>query len=154
MAELGLTAYRFSIALGPGASRRHAAQVNQAGLDFYQRLVDRLLERGIQPVVTLYHWDLPAALDDRGGWLNPDIADWFADYAEVMFRALGRPGAALDHAQRAVGGHRRRLPPRRARAGPPEPLRDADREPQSPPRARRGRAGLPCGRRRTGSAWW
>ncbi len=88
MAELGLTAYRFSIAwsrvLPTGRGR-----VNQAGLDFYRRLVDRLLEYGITPAVTLYHWDLPATLDDRGGWLNSDIADWFADYAQVMFRALG-----------------------------------------------------------------
>jgi beta-glucosidase len=63
--------------------------VNERGLDFYRRLVDALLESGITPNVTLYHWDLPAALDDRGGWLNRDIAGWFADYARVMFRALG-----------------------------------------------------------------
>ena len=62
--------------------------VNAAGLDFYDRLVDALLEAGIEPLATLYHWDLPAALDDRGGWLNPDIADWFADYGEAMFRKL------------------------------------------------------------------
>lgn len=88
LAELGLTAYRFSVAWGrvlPGGTGR----VNQAGLDFYQRLVDALLERGIEPFVTLYHWDLPAALDDRGGWLNRDAAGWFADYARVMYRALG-----------------------------------------------------------------
>jgi beta-glucosidase len=87
MASLGLGAYRFSIAwarvLPDGTGR-----VNQAGLDFYDRLVDALLEKGIQPLPTLYHWDLPAALDDRGGWLNRDIADWFADYGEVMFRKL------------------------------------------------------------------
>jgi beta-glucosidase len=88
MRELGLGAYRFSIAWGrllPEGTGR----VNPAGVAFYDRLVDALLEQGIAPMVTLYHWDLPAALDDRGGWLNRDIADWFADYAMVAFRALG-----------------------------------------------------------------
>ena len=88
MAELGLNAYRFSIAwsrvLPEGTGR-----VNEGGLGFYDRLVDTLLEHGIRPNATLYHWDLPAALDDRGGWLNRDIADWFAEYARVMFRRLG-----------------------------------------------------------------
>jgi beta-glucosidase len=87
MADLGLNAYRFSISwsriLPDGRGR-----VNKDGLAFYERLVDALLERGIQPMATLYHWDLPAALDDRGGWLNPDIAPWFADYASLMYRAL------------------------------------------------------------------
>ncbi|MES2228126.1 MAG: GH1 family beta-glucosidase [Pseudomonadota bacterium] len=87
MKRLGLTAYRFSIAwarvLPAGRGR-----VNEAGLGFYERLVDTLLEAGIEPLATLYHWDLPAALDDRGGWLNPDVADWFADYASVMYKRL------------------------------------------------------------------
>jgi beta-glucosidase len=87
MRRLGLTAYRFSIAwkrvLPEGRGR-----VNAAGLDFYDRLVDTLLAAGIRPSVTLYHWDLPAALDDRGGWLNPDIAGWFADYAEIVYGKL------------------------------------------------------------------
>ncbi|HWN42430.1 MAG TPA: GH1 family beta-glucosidase [Thermoanaerobaculia bacterium] len=87
MRDLGLNAYRFSVSwsrvLPEGKGR-----VNERGLDFYRRLVDALLANGIQPAVTLYHWDLPAALDDRGGWLNPDIADWFAEYASVMFKAL------------------------------------------------------------------
>ena len=87
MRELGLNAYRFSVSwsrvLPEGRGR-----VNEKGLDFYRRLVDALLENGIRPLATLYHWDLPAALDDRGGWLNPDVADWFADYARVMYRAL------------------------------------------------------------------
>ena len=88
MRQLGLGAYRFSVSwsrIFPEGRGR----VNQAGLDFYARLVDRLLERGIQPCVTLYHWDLPIALDDVGGWLNRDITKWFADYARVMFRTLG-----------------------------------------------------------------
>ena len=87
MRALGLQSYRFSIAwsrvLPDGTGR-----VNQKGLDFYSRLVDELLENGIEPNATLFHWDLPAALDDRGGWLNRDSAHWFADYAEVMFKAL------------------------------------------------------------------
>jgi beta-glucosidase len=87
MRELGLRAYRFSVAwsrvLPDGKGR-----VNQKGLDFYDRLVDALLERGIEPLLTLFHWDLPAALDDRGGWLNPDIAHWFADYASVVYARL------------------------------------------------------------------
>jgi beta-glucosidase len=87
MRELGLQAYRFSVSWSrvfPDGTGR----VNQAGLDFYSRLVDTLLENGIQPLLTLYHWDLPAALDDRGGWLNRDSADWFADYARTLYRAL------------------------------------------------------------------
>ncbi|PNS08209.1 GH1 family beta-glucosidase [Solilutibacter silvestris] len=87
MRELGLKAYRFSTSwsriLPEGTGR-----VNQAGLDFYSRLVDELLENGIEPLLTLYHWDLPAALDDRGGWLNRDIAQWFAEYGDVLYRAL------------------------------------------------------------------
>jgi beta-glucosidase len=88
MRELGLAGYRFSVSwsriLPSGTGR-----VNPKGVDFYSRLVDALLAAGIRPNVTLYHWDLPAPLDDRGGWLNPDVADWFADYAQIMFRALG-----------------------------------------------------------------
>lgn len=87
MKELGLQAYRFSIAWGR-VLPEGTGRVNQAGLDHYDRLVDRLLKAGIRPVVTLYHWDLPAALDDRGGWLNPDIAGWFADYTATVVRAL------------------------------------------------------------------
>ena len=87
MRDLGLTAYRFSIAWGR-VMPEGRGRVNAAGLGFYERLVDELLRAGITPLATLYHWDLPAALDDRGGWLNPDIAHWFADYAQVMFKAL------------------------------------------------------------------
>ncbi len=88
MQEMGLQAYRFSVAWGrilPEGTGR----VNEAGLDFYDRLVDALAAAGIAPSLTLYHWDLPAALDDRGGWLNPDIAGWMADYAAVLHRRLG-----------------------------------------------------------------
>ncbi len=87
MADLGMRAYRFSVAWARVMPQGRGS-VNAKGLDFYSRLVDELLARGITPMTTLFHWDLPAALDDRGGWLNPDIAHWFADYAEVMFKAL------------------------------------------------------------------
>ena len=88
MSELGLNAYRFSISWSrviPDGT----GKVNENGIDFYSRLVDALLEKGIAPNATLFHWDLPAALDDRGGWLNRDIADWFADYASLIFDRLG-----------------------------------------------------------------
>jgi beta-glucosidase len=87
MKELGLQAYRFSVAWGR-VLPEGTGRINQAGLDFYERLVDELLANSIEPLITLYHWDLPAALDDRGGWLNRDVADWFADYGEVLFRRL------------------------------------------------------------------
>ena len=87
MRALGLQAYRFSIpwsrVLPDGKGR-----ANQRGIDFYRRLVDALVAANIKPVATLYHWDLPAAIDDLGGWLNRDIADWFCDYATLMFKAL------------------------------------------------------------------
>jgi beta-glucosidase len=85
MHTLGMNSYRFSIAWGR-VLPEGTGRINAAGLDFYERLIDRLLSRGIQPMVTLFHWDLPAALDDRGGWLNRDIAGWFADYADIVFR--------------------------------------------------------------------
>ena len=88
MRHLGLTSYRFSIAWGR-ILPEGTGKLNGAGLAHYDRVVDLLLENGIQPNVTLYHWDLPTALDDRGGWLNRDVAHWFADYARIMFRALG-----------------------------------------------------------------
>jgi len=84
MKELGLQAYRFSTAWGR-VLPEGTGRVNEKGLDFYDRLVDTLLRDGIEPLLTLYHWDLPAALDDRGGWLNRDCADWFADYASLMY---------------------------------------------------------------------
>ena len=88
MSELGLNSYRFSIAWGR-IFPQGTGVVNKKGIDFYSRLVDALLEKGIKPNATLYHWDLPEALDDRGGWLNRDIAEWFCDYAVTMFDALG-----------------------------------------------------------------
>jgi beta-glucosidase len=88
MAELGLNAYRFSIAW-PRVMPQGGGEVNPAGLDFYDRLVDALLEQGIEPFVTLYHWDLPQALQDAGGWPERSTVDLFADYAGVVVRRLG-----------------------------------------------------------------
>ncbi len=137
IAGLGLNAYRFSISwsrvLPEGSGR-----VNEAGLDFYRRLVDRLREAGIEPMATLFHWDLPAALDDRGGWLNPDSPRWFADYARRCFEALdervriwstlNEPWVVTDggylhgvlapgHAQSLRGAARRASPAPRPRRG-------------------------------------
>ncbi|MEV5751403.1 GH1 family beta-glucosidase [Actinoallomurus sp. NPDC052308] len=88
MASLGLTAYRFSISwsrVRPDGT----GPVNAKGLDFYRRLVDTLLEAGVQPWPTLYHWDLPQALEDAGGWPNRDTAYRFAEYAQLLCDALG-----------------------------------------------------------------
>ncbi|WP_033073905.1 GH1 family beta-glucosidase [Sphingopyxis sp. MWB1] len=87
MKQLGLQAYRFSTGWGR-ILPEGVGRVNQKGLDFYDRLVDTLLAHDIEPLLTLHHWDLPAALDDRGGWLNRDSADWFAEYADILYRAL------------------------------------------------------------------
>jgi beta-glucosidase len=88
MKELGLRGYRFSISW-PRILPEGKGQVNQKGLDFYHRLVDELLEADIIPFPTLYHWDLPQALQDEGGWASRDIAERFAEYAGVMTSALG-----------------------------------------------------------------
>ncbi|HIJ63154.1 MAG TPA: beta-glucosidase [Rhodospirillaceae bacterium] len=88
MKDIGVKAYRFSVAW-PRLLPRGRGAVNPAGLDFYDRLVDGLLEAGIQPWLTLYHWDLPQALDDLGGWTNRDCAGWYADYAALVARRYG-----------------------------------------------------------------
>ena len=88
MAQLGMRAYRFSIAWARILPQGRGA-VNAAGLAFYDRLVDGLLARGITPFITLYHWDLPQALQERGGWQNRDTAYSLIDYADVVTRRLG-----------------------------------------------------------------
>jgi len=88
MKKIGLQAYRFSISW-PRVIPTGRGKVNQKGLDFYSKLVDGLLEAGITPFVTLYHWDLPQALDDEGGWAVRSTAEAFVDYANVISRALG-----------------------------------------------------------------
>src|SRR6266567_4677161 len=86
--SLGLSAYRFSIAW-PRILPSGAGKVNQAGLDYYKALLDSLGERGIEPAATLYHWDLPQALQDLGGWAVRDTALRFAEYASIVAEALG-----------------------------------------------------------------
>ncbi len=88
MRRLGADGYRFSIAW-PRIQPTGSGVPNKAGLAFYDRLVDGLLAAGIQPMATLYHWDLPQALEDDGGWLNRDTALRFGDYAAIMAEALG-----------------------------------------------------------------
>ncbi|CAO3428524.1 GH1 family beta-glucosidase [Azospirillum doebereinerae] len=88
MARAGMKAYRFSIAW-PRVMPQGVGAVNAKGLDFYDRLTDSLLARGIEPWPCLYHWDLPQALQDKGGWLNRDIAGWFTDYALAVTARLG-----------------------------------------------------------------
>jgi beta-glucosidase len=88
MSDLGLQSYRFSTAWSR-VLPEGTGSPNPRGLDFYSRLVDTLLERSIAPSVTLYHWDLPAALEQRGGWGHVDAPKWFAEYARLMFRTLG-----------------------------------------------------------------
>ena len=88
MADLGLNAHRFSLAW-PRIVPEGTGRVERRGLDHYDRLVDTLLAHGIQPLVTLYHWDLPQPLQDRGGWRNRDTAAHFAEYAAVCFDTLG-----------------------------------------------------------------
>ncbi len=85
---LHLNSYRFSVSW-PRIQPNGSGEPNQKGLDFYRRLVDALLEARIRPMLTLYHWDLPQALEDAGGWPNRDLAGRFADYAEIVAHALG-----------------------------------------------------------------
>ncbi len=88
MADLGLDAYRFSVAW-PRVIPQGSGRVNEAGLDFYDRLVDELCAHGIAPHVTLYHWDLPQVLEDGGGWTVRSTVDAFVAYADVVARRLG-----------------------------------------------------------------
>lgn len=85
MKSLGIRSYRFSFSWSR-VIPDGVGVINEKGLDFYDRLIDELLKAGIVPNATLYHWDLPQGAEDRGGWLNRDCAEWFADYAELMFR--------------------------------------------------------------------
>lgn len=88
LVELGIPAYRFSVAW-PRIIPDGRGAVNQRGLDYYARLVDGLLKRNITPMLTLYHWDLPQALQETGGWTSRETTDAFAEYAMIVYRALG-----------------------------------------------------------------
>jgi len=88
MAELGARAYRFSVSW-PRVMPQGRGAVNQPGLDFYRRLVDELAAAGVEPTLNLFHWDLPQALQDKGGFANPDIVGWFTDFAHLMATRLG-----------------------------------------------------------------
>ncbi len=88
MRRLRIHAYRFSVAW-PRVLPKGRGAVNESGLAFYDRLIDGLLAAGIEPWLCLYHWDLPQALQDEGGWLNRDITDWYADYATLVGKRYG-----------------------------------------------------------------
>jgi len=94
LAEGGFDAYRFSTSWSRVMPEGRGA-INAEGLDFYDRLVDAILARGLEPHLTLYHWALPAALNDIGGWRNGDIASWFADYCEVIAARIGDRTASI-----------------------------------------------------------
>ena len=132
VAGLNAGAYRFSISW-PRIQPDGRGSANPAGLAHYGRLVDTLLERGITPMVTLYHWDLPQALQDEGGWAARDTAELFADYAGIVAGALGDRVRPLDHDQRAMGDREHGLPVGPARAR--DPGRAAGRGHHPPPAA-------------------
>lgn len=90
----GFDAYRFSTSWAriiPDG----IGEINQKGLDYYDRLIDAVLERGLEPHLTLYHWELPAALGDLGGWRNPDVSRWFADFVEIVANRIGDRTASI-----------------------------------------------------------
>ena len=87
MKQMGIKAYRFSIAWSRILPKGYG-EINQKGLDFYGRLIDALLDAGIEPYITLYHWDLPQALQDMGGWTNPDMPGYFLEYSKIVMDAF------------------------------------------------------------------
>lgn len=89
MRELGLDAYRFSLSWSRILPSGFTNNVNQAGVDFYNNYIDEMLKYNIQPMVTLYHWDLPQKLQELGGFMNPMISDWFEDYARLAYQLFG-----------------------------------------------------------------
>ena len=115
MAGMGLRAYRLSISW-PRVLREGTGNVNQIGLDFYDRLVDALIERNIEPWITLFHWDFPLSLYMKGGWLNRDSAEWFGEFTtRVVERLSDRVTRANDMALQGL-------------ISPEEALRDLEKE--------------------------
>lgn len=94
--ELGVNSYRYSLSWSR-IFPEGRGQVNQAGLDYYKRLTDALVDEGISPNITLYHWDLPYELHKLGGWLNRDCSEWFADYAELVFKEINNADMFSTH---------------------------------------------------------
>nr|AEW46867.1 seminal fluid protein CSSFP001 [Chilo suppressalis] len=89
MRELGLQFYRFSLSWNRILPTSFPDKINEAGVQYYNNLINEMLKYNIEPMITLYHWDLPQKLQDMGGWANPHIVDWFADYARVAFENFG-----------------------------------------------------------------
>ncbi len=89
MKKLGLKTYRFSISW-PRVLPDGIGAVNKKGIEFYDRLIDALIEAGIEPMITLFHWDMPQSMQDMGGWLNPEVVDAFENYAKVCFKKFGK----------------------------------------------------------------
>lgn len=88
MRELGIRNYRFSVSW-PRLLPEGKGEVNQKGIDFYNRLIDTMLEKGITPWMTIFHWDYPQTLQARGAWENPDSVQWFAEYTALVARSFG-----------------------------------------------------------------
>ena len=158
LAELGVGAYRFSIAWSRVLPSGRGP-VNQAGLDYYRELVDELRANGIVPVATVYHWELPQALEEEGGWATRDTAELLAQYAGVLADALGDRVGMWTTRQRAQAVRAPGLPGGDARSGPSRHGLGRGGDASHPPRPRAGAPGAPgraagesAGRHRAGPA--
>ena len=141
MKSLGLEGYRFSISW-PRIQPTGRGPANTRGLDFYRALVEGMLERGIRPLATLYHWDLPQALEDEGGWASRDVVERFTEYAAILFDQLGDLVPDwITHNEPWVTSFLG-LRPRDEGAGHHGLADRAAGRPSLPPRARRGRRGV------------
>lgn len=87
--ELGLDFYRFSLSWPRILPTSFPDKINEAGIQYYNNLIDEMLKYNIEPMITLYHWDLPQKLEEMGGWTNPYVIDWFGDYARTAFKLFG-----------------------------------------------------------------